>query len=315
MNSEDSIINKYRPQSFEQVYGHEKAIAALTRVIDAAHRPHTYLITGPSGIGKTSIARLIGGYLGAETIEIDAASHSGVDDARELVDLSQYMSLQGDGNRLYIIDECHTLSRNAWQALLKLAEEPPDHFYLVLCTTDADKVPATVRGQRAYMLQLRPLPSKIIEEYIMAICFAEDWNAVYPAVFRAIIANAEGSPRKALMLLLAVHDAVSADAVRDVIASMDTGEPVVQICQLLLKSGAQTSWKDVQPLLAKIENDEFDAAITHATRYMISCLMRANQDSHASRINEYIQALTFPSETFDSKARFFAAIGRCIWKG
>lgn len=311
MSSDDSFINRYRPQTFDQVYGHAATMSLLIKAMQTASRPHTYLITGPPGIGKTSIARLIGTFLDAEIIELDAASHSGVDDMRELVELSQYISLQGDGTRVYIIDECHTLSRNAWQALLKLTEEPPDHCYVVLCTTDPAKVPNTIKNQRAYSVVLKALPFNVMEQYVDDICQAEGWD-VNRDVFNAVIANAEGLPRKALMILLAVHDVADREAVRQIITTMDAGEPVSQICQMLLQGKA--SWVTVRPLLAKVEDDQFEGALVHTVRYMIGAMMRASDDRQTQRLNEYIQALTFPSETFDSKARFFAAIGRCIFK-
>lgn len=305
----ESFINKYRPQSFDQVYGHEAVLGALSLVLQSPARTHAYLLTGPPGIGKTTIARLIGATMSAEVTEIDAASHSGVDDMRELVDLSQYMSLQGDGNRIYIIDECHTLSRNAWQALLKLTEEPPDHFFVALCTTEPGKVPDTIKMQRAYQVILRPLPPTVMEAYVAAICEAEYWN-VHNDVFTAVVQTAEGSPRKALQLLLALHDAPDRDAVRQIISTIDAGDVMTQVCQSLLR-GKQT-WASLKPLLSRIEDDAFDAAIAHLGNYLVSIICRTDDIRLANRAAELITALTFPTDTYNKKLQFYAAIARMV---
>lgn len=306
----DSFINRYRPQEFNQVYGHEAVLGPLRRILGEPSHPHAYLITGPSGVGKTTIARLIGFTLGAIITEIDAASHSGVDDMRELVDLSQYMSLQRGGNCMYIIDECHTLSRNAWQALLKVAEEPPDHFYLALCTTEPDKVPATIKMQRAYQVTLRPLPPTTIEAFLTAICDAERVT-LYGEVFTFIVQHAEGSPRKALQLFLAVANTSSREEARQIVSEASTGDAITQVCQLLLRGGKPT-WANIKPLLARIEDDAFDAAISHLGNYLVSVLVRTDDVKVSLRCAELILALTFPTETYNKKLQFYAAIVRML---
>lgn len=309
----ESFINKYRPQSFGEVMGHTEILSALQRVLQGEDRPHCYLLVGPSGVGKTTIARLIGNYLGAEIQDIDAASHSGVEDMREIVELSQYMALTGEGNRIYIIDECHALSRNAWQALLKLTEEPPSHFYVALCTTEPSKVPATIAGQRAYQVQLKPLPPQTIDEFLQVICEIEQWS-VNNDVFTAIVQGAEGSPRKALMLLLTLHDVMDREEVRRVLSRLDAeSATVIPLAQLLLR-GRPIAWPSIKPLLAALDaDDEFEEAFVSMGRYLVACLLRTDKPATAAYINEMLNALTFPSSTFDPKVRFYAAIGRIIW--
>lgn len=305
----DSFINRYRPQEFSQVYGHEAVLGPLQRLLAEPRHAHTYLITGPSGVGKTTVARLIGLTLGAVVTEIDAASHSGVDDMREVVELSQYLSLQGSGNCMYIIDECHTLSRNAWQALLKVAEEPPEHFYLALCTTEPDKVPATIKMQRAYQVSLRPIPPAIMMSYVGDICAAEDWRP-HEDVFTFIVQHAEGSPRKALQLLLAVSHAPDREAAQQIFSEASAGDAMTQVCQLFLRG--KPTWASLKPHLARIEDDAYEAALSHLGGYLVSALIRTEDARIAARCGELILALTFPTETYNKKLQFYAAMVRML---
>lgn len=308
--TDQSIIVKYRPQNWDEVIGQQDALRPLQRVLAADTRPHCYLVVGPTGVGKTTIARIIAKELGAELNEIDAASHSGVDDAREMVEAAQYMALTGDGRRLYLIDECHTLSRSAWQALLKLLEEPPEHFFVVLCTTEPDKVPATISGQRAYRVNLKPVPASEIATLLHGVAHYERWS-VKSDVMTAIVQGAEGSPRKALLLLLTLYDATDREEVYRVSGLIELSDPVRQLCQLLLKT---PTWAQIKPVLASIPDADCDKAVTFIGRYLMTVLVNPRtNDNGASKIFETIKAITFPTETYDPKLRLYTIIGRIIW--
>src|SRR5262245_52904479 len=109
--------------------GHQGAVAALQRVLASDTCPHSFLLTGASGVGKTTLARIIADALGAEVLEIDAASNTGVDATKSLIELGQHRSLHGKARKMFILDEAHALSKSSWQALLKTIEEPPGHLY------------------------------------------------------------------------------------------------------------------------------------------------------------------------------------------
>src|SRR5215469_10215472 len=103
----ETLINKYRPQDFGEMVGHADQIRGLQRVLNEPSRPHGYLLTGPSGVGKTTLSRIIARYLNAEITDIDAASNNGIDAMRELIEFSHYRSYTESGNRMVILDECH----------------------------------------------------------------------------------------------------------------------------------------------------------------------------------------------------------------
>ena len=163
MEPSQPLILRHRPTDWPAIRGHDAVVGVLQRRIAGPGHPHAYLITGPSGVGKTTIGRLIAATLGAETNEIDAATYSGVEAMRSLVEFVGYQPPRT--SRLIIIDECHRLSRNAWDAVLKPIEEPPAHLYWALCTTEFDAVPDTI-VTRCYHCKLDRLDDRVIEEFL-----------------------------------------------------------------------------------------------------------------------------------------------------
>lgn len=144
--AKQTLAVKYRPKTFEDVVEQKAIKDILTDQIKTGTFQHSYLFCGPAGCGKTTAARIfandINGGKGAP-IEVDAASNNGVDNVREIIDGARRKSLDSD-YKVYIIDECHMLSTGAWNAMLKLLEEPPKTTVFIMCTTDPQKIPATI---------------------------------------------------------------------------------------------------------------------------------------------------------------------------
>src|SRR5580765_4109298 len=193
------LITKHRPTSFEEVMGNAKVVESLIQAIRRESRPHAFLFVGPSGVGKTTLARITAKELDAFVNEINAATHSGVDATRQIVEVSGFSSLMREKNKMYVIDECHNLSQKAWQPLLKLIEEPPEDFYLALCTTDSETVPDTIKT-RCFPVTLLALTLSQMNTYVAKIAKWEGWT-VQKDVLAAIARAAEGSPRMALSIL------------------------------------------------------------------------------------------------------------------
>lgn len=305
------IITKYRPAAWEEVLGHEVAVGSLKRTLASASRPHAYLFSGPTGTGKTTLARIIGSVLEADINEIDAASNSGVDAMRQVVELSQYMSMTGAGRRLLLIDECHRLSRPAFDAILKLLEEPPEHLYLALCTTELQRVPPTIVG-RCYHVILNPLKPAEIEELLSVVCDLEGWQ-VNKDICQLVVQSADGSPRNALSIMQKVHDLRSRDEAKRVLAIIEAGDPLIELLQHLIVG--KSSWIRIRSIMERIEEDVWEGAGIIAGRYIMGALLRAEDEKAARRIWQLLDALVFPAETYDKKAAFVAAIGRMMWGG
>ncbi len=216
------LARKYRPQNFSELKGQDALVRTLTNAIETGRIAHAFMLTGVRGVGKTTTARIIARALNCEkgptitpcgqceqcrsiaedrhvdVLEMDAASRTGVDDIREIIDSVQYAPVSGR-YKVFIIDEVHMLSKAAFNALLKTLEEPPEHVKFVFATTEIRKVPVTVLS-RCQRFDLRRIGADVLEKYFMEITAKENVEAEQTAV--ALIARAaDGSARDGLSLL------------------------------------------------------------------------------------------------------------------
>ena len=251
------LARKYRPQTFSELLGQDAMVQTLGNAIKRDRLAHAFLMTGVRGVGKTSTARLIAKALNCigpdgsggptidpcgvcepcvaiaegrhiDVIEMDAASHTGIDDVREIIEAVRYSAVSAR-YKIYIIDEVHMLSRQAFNGLLKTLEEPPPHVKFLFATTEVDKLPVTVLS-RCQRFDLRRIQAPLLAEHFARICKAEAVEAEAEAL--AMIASAaEGSVRDGLSILdqaiahadLGGHGQVTTDQVRDMLGLADKG--------------------------------------------------------------------------------------------
>jgi DNA polymerase-3 subunit gamma/tau len=221
------LARKYRPQTFSELIGQEAMVRTLANAIARDRLAHAFLMTGVRGVGKTSTARLIAKALNCvgpdgqggptidpcgvceacvaiaegrhiDVIEMDAASNTGVDDVREIIEQVRYAAVSAR-YKIYIIDEVHMLSRNAFNALLKTLEEPPPHVKFLFATTEVDKLPVTVLS-RTQRFDLRRIPAGMLADHFAKVCRLEGVDAEIEGL-RIIAAAAEGSVRDGLSIL------------------------------------------------------------------------------------------------------------------
>jgi len=219
-----ALYRKYRPGSFAQVIGQEHVTGPLTRALDTNRIHHAYLFTGPRGCGKTSSARIMARSMNCaqgptstpcgvcqscidlapngpgsiDVIEIDAATYRGIDDAKELRERAIYAPVNST-YKIYIIDEAHQLTRDAFNVLLKLVEEPPPHLRFIFATTEPDKIIPTLRS-RTHHYPFRLVSAKVLQEHLQGLCESEGIKAEPAAV--ALVARAgAGSVRDSQSVL------------------------------------------------------------------------------------------------------------------
>ena len=208
------LARRYRSQSFDDLIGQEPIARTLQNAIASDRLAHAYLFTGTRGVGKTSAARIFAKALNGggnkeveqaimtgrdvDVVEFDAASRTGVEEARELIANVAYRPMRGP-YKIYIIDEVHMLSNNSFNALLKTMEEPPSHVKFILCTTDAHKVPATIQS-RCQRYDFRNIPIDRIVSHLTDVLKQEKHTAEPELIF-AVANLANGSMRDGLSLL------------------------------------------------------------------------------------------------------------------
>lgn len=228
-----SLHTKYRPKEFEEVIGQDATVKSLMNLFEHSDIPHSFLFCGPSGVGKTTLARIIGTMLEAEVREFDAATTSSVADIRSVISTSSYASLF-EKSKLYIIDECHALSKQAWQAFLKTIEEPPDHLYFVFCTTEDSKVPKTVKT-RCHSYTLGEVPTKVLEKYIDDLAYREGVGPENEAGISLIARQAHGSVRQALVYMSMCDGMKDLGEIEAVLRTPGQETQIIDLCRSLLK--------------------------------------------------------------------------------
>ena len=245
---------KYRPQEFDDLIGQEVITKTITNAIELNKTPNAYLLTGIRGVGKTTTARLIAKKLNClkyskkkfdcnskkrcssceeisntnniDVLEMDAASKTGIDDVREIIESSKYSPVNSR-YKIFIIDEVHMLSKQAFNGLLKTLEEPPPSLKFILATTELNKIPATIQS-RSQTLHFRLLDADQIKSHVSTVCEKESFS-IEPAALNRLVQVANGGMRDALSLLdqlmsISSSTHISLSDITELLGSLDESE-------------------------------------------------------------------------------------------
>lgn len=304
------LHQKYRPTELSSVVGQSAAVNAIGKILKRGD-VKTFLLSGPSGTGKTTLARIIAAQLGCaskDVIEVDAATNSGVDATRALQDAAQFVPFGKSKRRGIIVDEAHALSKQAWQSLLKSIEEPPEFMLWFFCTTEMSKVPPTIKT-RCAAFGLKEVDTTSLRKLLVDVCKAERIKLAM-GVEDQLLRSAHGSPRQLLVNLAMVREAANRKEASDLLRQVEEGDATIELCRFLLKGG---SWSAAMKIYDKLKGENPEGVRIVVCNYMASVLKGTTSDDKAQGILQVLDAFSEPFNASENSAPLLLAIGRTLY--
>jgi DNA polymerase-3 subunit gamma/tau len=302
---ENPLHIEYRPKTFDEVLGNKGAVEGILSVLkdpSKAKNPHAFLLSGPSGCGKTTLARLIKDRLGctdAEFYELNSANVRGIDDVREVIKNAKFPPLVGNV-KVYLFDECHQLTGDAAEALLKVLEDTPKYAYFILCTTAPEKLKITLQN-RCTKCKVEPLNEEM--PFLLSRVLKKEGKTITNAVRDKIIEVGDGSPRQALVILEHVIDIPDEATQLKLVESYTGKTDVREICSMIKK---KAGWTELSKKLQYLYEDP--ESVRAGILGWFGTVLLNSRGAEAERI-EKIMAIFEPSH-FNKRAGLIVGIYR-----
>jgi len=295
------LYKKHRPKNTRQLIGQDSAVEQIDQWIEDDSLPHTILLTGPSGVGKTTVGRILRHAFecgDADYQELNTADARGIDKVREIRGRMHAAPMSGS-SRIWLLDEVHKWTSDSQHAMLKILEDTPSHVYFFLATTNPEKLLRTIRT-RCTELVLKALTDKDQEKLIKKICIAEK-KKIPTEVIQKIIDNSDGSARQALVHLNSVISLSGKAKMLEAIQSSVVEIQSREIARALFRKG--TTWKQMAGILKKCLGEEPEQIRWSVLGYARSVLLTAGQMSGRA----YLVIDAFQDHFYDSKHAGLAA--------
>ncbi len=288
----EELYRKYRPKSFKDVLGQDAALKPLIAMGKKGKIPHSILLTGASGVGKTTIARILAKRLkcsSQDLYEINGAQVGGIDAIRDITSKISFAPMGGE-SRVWILDECAKITSAGSDGLLKVLEEAPKHVYFFLCTTDPEKLKRTIKT-RCHLVELKSLSDEDIGRLVLSVAEKEG-KKVSSEVVEKIQECSEGSARQALVFLHAIMELDGVESQLEAISKGSTRAVGIDIARALFNG---SSWKVVSKILKQAKDEDAEKVRWIVMGYANSVLLNKGSGK-AAHILE-----CFRDNFFDSK--------------
>lgn len=310
--SVDSLIIRHRPTKLNQIIGQDEVVLSFQSALKN-RTSHGFLFTGPSGVGKTTMAYIGARMVGAkqnDIIERDAASYSGKDDMRALVEVLRYRPL--GKVKVVLLEEVHRLSPAAWDAALKMLEQPPDWVYWFLTTTDASKVPDAI-ATRCIRYALKPVRVSLLLEFLDTIVEVEKFDTPRQ-IIELCAKTAEGSPRRALSNLAACYAAEDRAEAARLIADFELKEAGTPYA-LARAIADGWRWDKIQPLLKSLSEEGANAESIRQTvrAYVTTCLLDMKDEGSFCKGLKILDEFSTSFNAADGISPVILAVGRVLY--